>query len=516
MASVIFVKPALETDATWEMVRTSVYLGIWYLASHLKQQGHDVRYLDEVVRNNGLKKSRLYSTRLNDKNEYKYQELDISLEEYRNLKNEYFESNSPKEFVEKYSAFNTSEIIRVIARTGNPIEETLKEIEKIHPDFVFIPLIASANYRSATTLGRAIKENFPKTKVVFGGQHISALWDEFIQENTWVDHVITGDGITVINDLVIGRLNSKVIHGQFQPLEKFPLLDYSIIEDTGYPVDQMYSYPSFGRKSIDFMFSKGCFRSCEFCVAGNQEGNTTTYWDWDLIDEQLKIFTEYGIQEIIVQDDAFIYQTEALEKKLKLLDKYNLHWQISGGFDFETLSPSITEKLINHNQTSKAKLTGIYMPFNPRAWNKGSSATQTMVSKYVKNFECLKKLRLEGNIYVFTSDIIGTPEHTIEIVNHDINVHKEMIKEGYLDAALTLSATMLPGTVWFKNNYKNIINTRDYPGYSLFTTHHRTENIPNPSTIEELIVHRTKELNNLQSTYNWQTAFPNSTWKYTN
>ncbi|MDT9196327.1 hypothetical protein, partial [Limnospira sp. PMC 1245.20] len=73
MASVIFVKPALETDATWEMVRTSVYLGIWYLASHLKQQGHDVRYLDEVVRNNGLKKSRLYSTRLNDKNEYKYQ-----------------------------------------------------------------------------------------------------------------------------------------------------------------------------------------------------------------------------------------------------------------------------------------------------------------------------------------------------------------------------------------------------------------------------------------------------------
>ncbi|MDT9196382.1 hypothetical protein, partial [Limnospira sp. PMC 1245.20] len=138
---------------------------------------------------------------------------------------------------------------------------------------------------------------------------------------------------------------------------------------------------------------------CEFCVAGNQEGNTTTYWDWDLIDEQLKIFTEYGIQEIIVQDDAFIYQTEALEKKLKLLDKYILHWQISGGFDFETLSPSITEKLINHNQTSKAKLTGIYMPFNPRAWNKGSSATQTMVSKYVKNFECLKKLRLEGNIY---------------------------------------------------------------------------------------------------------------------
>lgn len=511
----MFIKPALETDATWEMVRTSVYLGIWYLASQLKQRGHNVRYLDEVVRNNGLDKTILYRTVLKDNGEYHRQEIDISLENYRLAKNNDFNQYQPEEFIEKYSAFKKKgEISRIIARTGNKLQDTLFEVEQFKPDFVFIPLIATANYRSAVALGKELKTIFPKLKVVLGGQHISASWNDFINQNSWVDHIITGDGISVVDKLVEGQISDKVIHGYFEPFKSFPLLDYSIIENAGYPIDQAYSYPSFGRKSVDFMFSKGCFRTCEFCVAGNQEGNTTSYLDWDLIDEQLREFKTYGIEEIIVQDDAFIYQKGALDKKIELLEKHNLNWQISGGFDFETLTQKVAEKLIEHNNRGRAKLTGVYMPFNPRLWNKGYSATRTMVGKYRKHFECLRRLRVEGDIYVFTSDIIGTPESTVDIVKQDIEIHKDMIREGYLDAALTLSATMLPGTAWFNNNKHNIINIEDYPGYSLFTTHHKTDNIPDPSKIEELVVRRTKELNELQGTYNWQTAFPNSVWKY--
>lgn len=513
MSNVMFIKPALETDATWEMVRTSSYLGIWYLASLLKEKGHNVMYLDEVVRNGGLGRSVLFQTKLKGSELSRYQ-IDISLEDYRKEKNRFFEQNTPGEFTKKYTAFKGDEIVRTIARTGNSLEDTLSKVEAFAPEYVCVPLIASTNYRTAVMLGKSIKKSFPGIKMIYGGQHISACWEDFLKENDWVDHLITGDAIAVIDSLVKGKISDRVIHGEFQSMKQFPLLDYSIIADTNYPIDQAYSYPSFGRKSTDFMFSKGCFRKCDFCVAGSQKGNYTSYLDWDLIDEQFKVFKESGIEEIIVQDDAFIYKKDNLLKKLGLLNKYGFYWQIAGGFDFETLNTSVTDLLVDFNKTSSGKLTGLYMPFNPRSWNKGKSATGTMVNRYENNFECMKRLREEADVYVFTSDILGTPEHTAEIVENDMEIHKQMIKDGYLDAALTLSATMLPGTSWFNANKHNVVNVYDYSGYSLFATHHRTKNIPDPSKIEELVVKRTKELNSIQDTYNWQTAFPNSVWPY--
>ena len=515
MAKIMFIKPLLETDATWEMVRTSSYLGMWFLSSHLKQKGHEVKYLDEVVRNNGLNNSNLFLTKL-AKNSYFEEKLDISLEEYRRIKNTFFENNSPKDFVKKYTAFKNNEIVRTIAKTGNQPEKTLLEIEKFKPDFIGISLIASTNYRAATQLGRLIKEKYPNIKLFFGGQHFEKMSKQFLKDNTYVDYIIVGDAINVIDSLIEGKIEEKIINGGYAPLSDFPLLDFDIIKETEYPIDQAYSYPSFGRKSVDFMFSKGCFRQCDFCVAGSQSGNFASIWNWDKVDEQFKIFKANGIQELIIQDDAFIYGGMSnLIKKLNLIKKYDFYWQISGGFDFETLSTKITDLLISYNKSGNGRLTGIYMPFNPRTWNKGKSATSTMVSKHTQNFNNMKRLREEGGIYVFTSEIIGTPEHTRETIEQDIETHKEMIKHNYLDAALTLSATLLPGTKWFKENENLIINKLDYSGYSLFTTHHKTKNL-SPIEIEELIVKRTKELNSIQNTYNWQTAFPNSKWSYKN
>lgn len=515
MAKVVFLKPYLETDATWEMIRTSTYMGIWYMASDLKQRGHEVWYLDEVVRNNGIKRTKLYQTVLTSNNEYTEEALDISLEDYRKEKNKDFMDCSPHEFVQKYSAFRKeNECNRVLAKTGSTIDETLQRISEIQPDYVCISLIASANYRAATKTGKAIKDAMPDVKIVFGGHHVSALSSEFIKDNPWVDHVIVGDGIEILPKIIENRLEQKVFLEGFKGLDIFPLLDYDIIKDTGYPRDQQYSYPSFGRKSVDFMFSKGCFRKCDFCVAGGQKGNKVTFIDWDKADEQLKLFKQHGIEEIIVQDDAFVFgDPQNLVKKLALMKKYGYFWQDSGGIDFELLDDFVTEQFIEYNKSGEGKLTGLYVPFNPRYWNKNDAATKTMVNKYERNFENLRRLREEGGIYVFTSQIVGTPECTRELVLEDIGIHKQMILDGYLDTALTLSATLLPGTKWYMSHSQEIFNINDVLGYSLFTTHHGTKNL-RPQEIEELLVLRTKELNKIQKTYNWQTAFPNSVWDY--
>lgn len=516
MSRVILMKPYLETDATWEMIRTSSYLGLWYIASKLKEVGHEVWYMDEVIRNNGIQRSRLFQTELiNDA--YTEVPLEQSINEYRKEKNSYFEHHSPKEFINKYSAFQNGIIKRVIAKTGNEIEETLEEVAKISPDYVGISLIASANLRASVNTGYAIHKRFPHIKIIYGGHHVSANPQQFLKDNPWVDHVIVGDGIDIFQDIVEGRVEDKIVYQGFKPMCNFPLLDMEVIAATGYPQDQQYSYPSYGRKSTDFMFSKGCFRKCEFCFAGGQPDNKVSNLDWDLIDEQFRQFKAAGIQELIVQDDAFIFGgTANLARKLNLMKKYDFFWQNSGGIDFEMLTDDIVDLFINYNKTSGGKLTGMYVPFNPRFWNKGTSATQSMVNRYDRHFDNLHRLRDEGGIYVFTSEIVGAPHQTRETIVEDIESHKQMIGEGYLDTALTLSATLLPGTQWYDNFGDTIVNKNDVAGYSLFTTHHRTENLPDPRIIEELFVLRTKELNSIQHTYNWQTPFPNSVWQYAN
>lgn len=512
MAKVTFVKPALETDAVWDPIRTCSYLGIWYLASHLKSKGHNVTYLDEVVRNQGLSKKTLFN-RVIKENEITETPLDQSYEEFTSKKIYDYQNLSPKDFVGKYSAFNESgKVSRTMVRTGNSLEDTLKEIEKTNPDVVGIPLIATANYLPATRLARQIKERFPKIKVIFGGQAISADPEGFLRENPYVDQVITGDAISVIDDVVEGRRLEKIVHGGFQNMDRFPLLDLSIIENTGYPDEPTYTYPTSGRKSVDFMFSKGCFRRCDFCVAGSQKGNHITTTDYDQIDKQLAELKRQGVEELVIQDDAFlhdpIHRKEYLPKILGLMKKYGFYWQNNGGIEFEGIDDFVTEQLIKYNQEGEGKVTALYVPFNPRSWNKEQSAAKSMSSRYHQNAENLKKLREQAGIYVFTSSILGTPEQTEEAFNEELQTDRELIKNGYLDAALCLSATMLPATRWYENNGHNIINKKDYAGYSLFATHHRTDHLE-PQDIERLMATWTKSLDDVQKTYHWGTGFPN-------
>lgn len=517
MAKVMFIKPALEVDAIWDPVRTSPYLGMWYLASTLKEKGHEVKYLDEVVRDNGLNTRVLLERELQG-NKVRQIPFPGSFESVQNIKRAEYLSLDPKDFAKKYTAFpsqNAEDVRRIIARIGNSEEDTLRKVAETNPDVVGIPLIASANYITSTSLAKKIKEKFPKTRIIFGGQHISATTQEFLEENPYVDHIVSGDAVNVIDDIVEGRIASKIIYGGFQSMDKFPLLDPSILNETGYPSEPTHTFPTSGRKSVDFMFSKGCFRRCDFCVAGSQKGNYVTAEGYDLAAKQLDIFKANGIEELVLQDDAFLHdpkhRREHLTKILSLMKERGLYWQNNGGVEFEAIDDFVTEKIARYNSEGEGRVTSLYIPFNPRTWNRDKSAAKTMSQRYHSNLDNLKRLR-EAGIYVFTSTIIGTPDQSREAFEEELQTDKELIQAGYIDSALCLSATMLPGTKWYQENGHNIVNKHDYPGYSLFTTHHRTE-FMEPTEIEECMVKWLKELDPVQKTYSWQTTFYNTPYR---
>jgi hypothetical protein len=515
MKRVMFIRPALETDAVLDPIRTSNYLGIWYLASLLKQKGHEVRCLDEVVRSGGFGKRALFERTIRN-GEISETQIDMTCDAFWKRKMADFARLSENDFLAKYSAFKKpGEINRIIVRTGNQISETLEDIGKWNPDVVGIPLVATANYSESVKLGKAIKEAFPSVMIICGGQYFLEGAEDFLSENPWVDHIVLNDAIAVIEDIAEGRMSERIIDGGFREMCEFPLLDPALIKENEYPSEPTYTYTSSGRKTVDFMFSRGCFRHCDFCVAGCQKGNHLTT-DYEKLDAQLKLFREHGYEEIVVQDDAFIPARKQDAKKhferiLGLMKKYGFFWQNNGGVDFELLGDEVTDQFVNYNQSGEGRLTALYVPFNPRGAvdQKMKSAAGVMIEKHHANFENLKRLRNAG-VYVFSSEIIGTPEHTVEVLEKDIRLHEQLVKDGYLDAALTLVATLLPATKWYREHESDIVDARDYAGYSLFTVHARTLNIPDPRIIERFLIRRAKSLNSVQQTYPWGSAFPNT------
>jgi hypothetical protein len=297
--------------------------------------------------------------------------------------------------------------------------------------------------------------------------------------------------------MICGRYLTKLVPGGFQPMEAYPLMDCTLFADAGYPKLPTHNFPS-GMKCVDWMASRGCFRDCAFCFAGRKE-QAVTQSGWGRIRAQIDHFVAHGFQEVILQDDAVLYQAKKFF--LPLLDEMKrrgLSFSDNGGVEFESFTSEIATAIEAYNADPRAgRCVSLYIPFNPRAWNEKATAASSMIKRYHKNLENLARARAAG-VYVFTSLIVGTPDQTRESFEEDLAVLRGLIQAGYLDSALPLSATMLPGTEWHTRNGHNIVHPDDWMGFNLFSTHHRTDHL-SPRDIEECMVHAVHALSDIQT-----------------
>ncbi len=501
----MLIKPAYETDAVWDTIRTSQPLGLWWLGSHLKERGHEVRLLDETVRDGGLEKKVMFRRELvGDK--ITDSELEITYDDFQRQKMQDFSTMTSKEFVGKYSAFQGDKIIRNMVRTGNSIEDTVEEAIKMKPDFIGISIFASCNYPSAISLAQSVKEAVPTANIVMGGQHVTALTDEVL-EKCFVDYVITGDSLRAMTQLVERGSLSQRLNGGVMNIGEFSLLDMDLMAENKYPTSPNHTYDTQGREWVDYMFSKGCYRSCDFCVAGERDQVISTT-QLDRIDEQLQRFVDAGIKEIVVQDDAFLFKPERnLKEYLNLMKKHGLYWQDNGGIEFEGLTPPVVQMFLDYQKEGNGKISALYIPLNPRKGSNRESALQDMKERFGENFSHVKKLRDSG-IYVYTSEILGYPGQSMESMEEDIKLHQELVREGYADKSITFVTSTLPGTKLYRKQHKNIVNKSDWAAYSNFVPQSRTDRVSSAKDIEKMIIKRNQRMNNVQTTYDWGSPFP--------
>src|SRR3989338_2097517 len=128
MKKVLLIKPHLETDAVWDPIRNCSNLGLWALASKLKEQDHEVKYYDEIFRKGGFNKKELFIREIHTDGSMQEYPCGVKYSEFEECKLNDFKKLSSNEFIKRHSAFTEyGTIKRIIVRTGNPIEKTLED-----------------------------------------------------------------------------------------------------------------------------------------------------------------------------------------------------------------------------------------------------------------------------------------------------------------------------------------------------------------------------------------------------
>lgn len=493
---ILLVVPFIYTDAVFDPIRACQNIGLKYLGSFLKALGHTVEILDCVLE--GFDQRKLVGS---DKS---YSQFTAEkLTDVRDL--------DAAAFSEKYNAEGYAG--RPVVRTGLALAEIVERVRAFNPDIVGISIFASCNHISALETAKAIKNAFPHIKIVAGGAHATDMAEVVLRDSEGaIDICVRGEGFAPLQQIVEGitpEIGVAYLDDEGNLIDKgeavriafsdFPDLDPELYEHISLPKSAPHTHQTHG-KWTDVMFSRGCHRGCEFCVAGSKCYRYQAL-GLDKAEEQLRRLKAAGYEHLILQDDDLLQNLNFFYGVLELISKYDFSWQDNGGVSIEDLSPEVGQKIIDNG-----RCTALYVPFNPRAHTVAQAAGQT-VRKYGVNVEGLKRLRAKG-VYVYTSGIVGLNVHSRENIESEVEEYKSLIAGGYVDQALIFPVSHLPATRNHTLFAKDIEDPAYWLGYSIFVPHARTQTMV-VREVELAVIWANMELNNAQSQAGpWGSAFP--------
>ncbi len=224
-------------------------LGVAYVASALREQGHNV-----VVR-------------------------DYNLEIYKKL----YPENAPEdghwyELGNKHIEYSGELGKKLINLVGPFVPEVVKEIAKENFDIIGVSLFTSSMKFTELAL-RVYRAINPDTKIIIGGPSSTRADADFFLRHGLADYVVYGEGEKIMCELVgkiqrgedfrdtpsikyLGKDGEIVITKRKSPMtpEEFSLPDFSD-----------YNIRDYTYKAIPIMMSRGCVAACAFC-------NETHYW----------------------------------------------------------------------------------------------------------------------------------------------------------------------------------------------------------------------------------------------
>ncbi len=225
-----------------------------------------------------------------------------------------------------------------------------------NPDVIGITAVTMSIY-NAVNLAEYIKKEFKNLPIILGGPHITAVPEETIKRFNCFDVGVIGEGEITLVELIKTILKLKslnkvkgIIYKKNNKVIKTPCREFiENLDELPFPaldllpkLQEYYRPPLFSYKqlpSTSIITSRGCPGQCTFCdrsVFGNRVRGFSAEYVVSMIKD---LYYNYGIRDILIDDDTFMIMRNRLKEICNLLikEKLNLSWACNSRSDHVNL-----------------------------------------------------------------------------------------------------------------------------------------------------------------------------------
>ncbi|MCA9394624.1 MAG: radical SAM protein [Candidatus Omnitrophica bacterium] len=240
----------------------------------------------------------------------------------------------------------------------------LAKVREIKPDIVFVGELLHSTCGAAVIWYfneglRIIKEAMPEVRTVAGGLWYSGDAERQMRLNPTIDYIMLGEAEITMEELIHNlddpKVDEREIPGLVSRREDGTIVfgphrdlipNLNVLPMPAYDLFPMEKYVghTYWKPFAEMMTSRGCPGKCHFCYEWALYDSRTATQDFTswrgmtgkrIVDELDVLEKQYGINTVVMQDDAFNSDTEAMiefcEEKIKRGNK--IDWVCLGRAD---------------------------------------------------------------------------------------------------------------------------------------------------------------------------------------
>lgn len=250
----------------------------------------------------------------------------------------------------------------------------------------------------------------PNLKIIFGGPEVTYNANQTLNENTFADAVIRGEGEQTFKELLENNFNYKdilgvtyrdgdnIISNNDRPLIcdiseiPFPYTDEDMIKNSG--------------KLIYYESSRGCPFRCSYCLSSTV--HSVRYRDIEIVKNEILFFIKHKVPVLKFVDRTF----NADRKRTYELLKFMIDNHDETTFHFEIAADLINDDIFNLLKTAPY---GVFqLEIGVQSTNEDTIRAIDRKTDFEKIKETVNKLMSLGTIHLHLDLIAGLPYENLE------------------------------------------------------------------------------------------------------
>lgn len=298
----------------------------------------------------------------------------------------------------------------------------------------------------AVRIAQRIKEEVPRTRIIFGGAFATFAYNEILSTYPWVDIVVRREGEHTLVDLA-----EYFIRGASHSLSNIPGIVYRgnnslVVAPERQFIENLDSLPfparhlleDLSRYAMDpgIISSRGCPFGCTFCSSTIMWGKRTRFRSVENVVNEVKmVVRDFFVKRFWFIDDTFTLDRERVLFLCSELEKVNPR----PSWGCITRADTVDEQVLR--ALARAGCTSVQYGIES-----ASEKTLNLLGKKISRKEVEKKVDMakKAGLKVYGSFVIGLPWETREMVEETIEFAESLsLAEAQINIAMPFLGTPL-------------------------------------------------------------------------